>query len=110
MQLHVKARSGPARGRDDGIRPSDADLLERLVAGDEEALVSLYRRWQQACTASPWGMTGSPPTADDVVQETFVILMREGTIRLEPRRRGLLPAGIARHLVHRRGRRESRFA
>jgi RNA polymerase sigma-70 factor (ECF subfamily) len=56
------------------------------------------------------GMTGSPATADDVVQETFVILMREGG-RYDAGRGavGSYVRGIARHLVHRRLRRESRF-
>jgi RNA polymerase sigma-70 factor (ECF subfamily) len=88
----------------------DADLLERLVAGDEEALVSLYRRWRPALHRFALGMTGSPATADDVVQETFLILMREGS-RYDASRGavGSYLRGIARHLVHRRERRESRF-
>jgi RNA polymerase sigma-70 factor (ECF subfamily) len=55
-------------------------------------------------------MTGSPCTADDVVQETFMILMREGS-RYDAGRGavGSYLRGIARHLVHRRLRRDSRF-
>jgi RNA polymerase sigma-70 factor (ECF subfamily) len=90
--------------------PLDTDLLERLVAGDEEAFVCLYRRWRPALYRFALGMTGSPATADDVVQETFMILMREGS-RYDPDRGavGAYLRGIARHLVYRRLRREWRL-
>lgn len=70
----------------------------------------LYRRWRPALHRFALGMTGSPATADDVVQETFMILMREGG-RYDADRGavGSYLRGIARHLVHRRVRRESRF-
>jgi RNA polymerase sigma-70 factor (ECF subfamily) len=88
----------------------DAELLGRLVGGDEEAFVSLYRRWRPALHRFALGMTGSPATADDVVQETFMILMREGG-RYEASRGavGSYLRGIARHLVYRRVRRDSRL-
>ena len=72
--------------------------------------MSLYRRWRPALHRFALGMTGSPATADDVVQETFLILMREGS-RYDASRGavGSYLRGIARHLVHRRERRESRF-
>ncbi len=111
MQLDVKPRSG-AGPREETTEPEplDVELLERLVAGDEGAFVSLYRRWRPALHRFALGMTGSPATADDVVQETFMILMREGG-RYDPGRGavGSYLRGIARHLVHRRVRRESRF-
>ena len=55
-------------------------------------------------------MTGSAATADDVVQETFMIVMQEAD-RYDASRGavGAYLRGIARHLVHRRIRRESRF-
>jgi len=83
--------------------------VERLVAGDEEALVRLYRRWRPALHRFALGMTGCPATADDVVQDTFMVLMREGA-RYDASRGavGSYLRGIARHLVHRRLRRESR--
>jgi RNA polymerase sigma-70 factor (ECF subfamily) len=83
--------------------------VERLVAGDEEAFVCLYRRWRPALHRFALGMTGCRATADDVVQDTFMVLMREGA-RYDPCRGavGSYLRGIARHLVHRRVRRESR--
>jgi RNA polymerase sigma-70 factor (ECF subfamily) len=85
-------------------------LLERLVAGDEEAFVCLYRRWRPALHRFALGMTGSPPTADDVVQETFMVVMREAE-RYDPSRGavGSYLRGIARHMVLRRLRREARY-
>jgi len=84
--------------------------VERLVAGDEEALVRLYRRWRPALHRFALGMTGCPATADDVVQDTFMVLMREGA-RYDASRGavGSYLRGIARHLVYRRLRRESRI-
>jgi RNA polymerase sigma-70 factor (ECF subfamily) len=89
---------------------ADADLLERLVAGDEDALVSLYRRWRPPLHRFALGMTGSAAVADDLVQETFMIVMQEAD-RYDASRGavGSYLRGIARHLVHRRIRRESRF-
>jgi len=83
--------------------------VERLVAGDEEAFVCLYRRWRPALHRFALGMTGCPATADDVVQDTFMVLMREGA-RYDASRGAVSSylRGIARHLVHRRLRRESR--
>jgi len=72
--------------------------------------VSLYGRWRPALHRFALGMTGSPATADDLVQDTFMILMREGG-RYDPTRGtvGAYLRGITRHLVHRRLRRDSRF-
>ncbi len=70
----------------------------------------LYRRWQLAVHRFAMAMTGSADAADDVTQDTFLILMREGG-RYDARK-GSVPAylhGVARHLVFRRLRRESRY-
>lgn len=89
---------------------SDAELVTRIAAGEEEALVRLYHRWRPALHRFALGMTGSAATADDVVQETFMIVMREAS-RYDPGRGavGAYLRGIARHLVYRRVRRESRL-
>jgi len=89
---------------------SDADLLQGLVDGDEEAFVCLYRRWQAPLHRFALAMTGSPHAAEDVTQEVFMVLMRDGG-RYDPGRGpvGAYLRGIARHLVFRRFRRESRF-
>jgi RNA polymerase sigma-70 factor (ECF subfamily) len=88
----------------------DTELLARLVAGDEDGFICLYRRWRPPLHRFALGMTGSSATADDVVQETFMIVMREAW-RYDPSRGavGSYLRGIARHLVLRRVRRESRL-
>jgi len=90
--------------------PEDGELLRRIVAGDEEALVCLYRRWRPALHRFALGMTGSLAAADDVVQETFMIVMRKAD-RYDASRGavGSYLRGIARHLVQRRVRREGRL-
>jgi RNA polymerase sigma-70 factor (ECF subfamily) len=89
---------------------TDVELMARLVAGDEEAFACLYQRWRKALHRFALGMTGSPAVADDVVQETFIVLMREAE-RYDASRGavGSYLRGIARHLVYRCQRRESRF-
>jgi RNA polymerase sigma-70 factor, ECF subfamily len=88
----------------------DVELLERLAGGDEEAFVCLYRRWQASLHRFAIAMTGSPHAAEDVTQETFMVLMQDAG-RYDPGRGplGAYLRGIARHLVFRRIRRESRF-
>jgi RNA polymerase sigma-70 factor (ECF subfamily) len=92
------------------VESSDAELLERLVAGDEEACVRLYHRWRPSLLRFALALTGCAASADDVVQETFMIVMREG--RRYDADRGAFGAylrGISRHVVHRSRRRRSRF-
>jgi RNA polymerase sigma-70 factor (ECF subfamily) len=90
--------------------PSDVELLHRLAGGDEGAFVCLYRRWQAPLHRFAIGMTGSPHAAEDVVQETFMVLMQDAG-RYDAGRGpvGAYLRGITRHLVFRRIRRESRF-
>lgn len=55
---------------------SDDELWRLLRAGDESALVALYRRRQSGIYRFALRMSGSESTAEDVVQEVFMILMR----------------------------------
>ena len=55
---------------------SDDELLRLLRAGDESAFVTLYRRRQNGIYRFALRMSGSESTAEDVVQEVFMILMR----------------------------------
>ena len=59
--------------------PSDAELLERMLAGDEEAFVALYRRYQSRVYCFALHMSGARTVAEDVSQEVFMALMREST-------------------------------
>ena len=82
---------------------SDNELLRLMQAGDEEALAQLYRRRQAVVFRFAWQMSGSKCIAEDVTQEVFLFLMREGHV-FDPAR-GSLSAfllGVARNHVLRR--------
>src|SRR5919107_6460025 len=79
---------------------TDADLLGQMLAGDEEAFTALYRRRQPSVYRFALQMSGSEAVAEDVVQETFMVLMRDAA-NFDPAR-GSLAAylyGIARNHV-----------
>lgn len=82
---------------------SDNDLLRQMLAGDEEALALLYRRRQASVYRFALQMSGSKSIAEDVTQEVFLFLMRQGQV-FDPAR-GALSAfllGVARNHVLRR--------
>jgi RNA polymerase sigma-70 factor (ECF subfamily) len=86
---------------------TDAELLRLMLAGDEEAFTALYRRRQGGVYRFALQMSGSEALAEDVVQEVFIVLMRDGR-NFDPTR-GSLAAylyGIARNHVLRAFERE----
>ncbi len=86
---------------------SDSELLQSMLAGDEEALAALYRRRQQGVYRFALQMCGSKTVAEDVTQEVFMVLIRDGYTY--DASRGSLNAfliGVARNHVLRRLRRE----
>ncbi len=81
-----------------------------MMAGDEEAFVCLYRKYQAGVYRFARHMSGSGIIAEDITQEVFMMLMREGK-NYDPAR-GSLPAylyGIARNYVLRCLERERSF-
>jgi RNA polymerase sigma-70 factor (ECF subfamily) len=87
---------------------SDAELLKLAMAGDEDAFLSLYERLKAPVFRYSFYMTGSQASAEEVVQEVFIALLKNGN-RYKPAQ-GELPAfvfGIARNLVRRLKKRES---
>ena len=56
---------------------SDADLLRDMIAGDEQAFVSIYRRLQGPLYRFALQMTGSASLAEEIVQEAFMTLIRQ---------------------------------
>src|ERR1700681_4392055 len=79
---------------------TDEKLLIRIRSGDEEAFAALYRLRQAAIYRFALHMSGSVPAAEDVVQEVFMVLLRE-ECGFDPER-GTLSGylfGIARKLV-----------
>ena len=82
---------------DDGL------LLRRMIAGDEDAFTSLYRRKHPAIYRFALHMSGNCAVAEDVTQEVFMTLIRDAK-RFDPAR-GTLGGflfGIARNHLRRR--------
>jgi RNA polymerase sigma-70 factor (ECF subfamily) len=89
---------------------SDCELLKRMMEGDEESFISLYRRRQSSVYRFALQMSGSATIAEDVTQEVFMMLMREAANY--DAERGTVSAylyGIARNFVLRRIEKERRF-
>jgi RNA polymerase sigma-70 factor (ECF subfamily) len=87
--------------------PSDSELLQSMMTGDEAALTALYQRRARDVFRFALQMCGSQALADDVTQEVFMVLIREG--HNFDAARGSLSAflmGVARNQVLRRLRRE----
>ncbi|HXM35986.1 MAG TPA: RNA polymerase sigma factor [Pyrinomonadaceae bacterium] len=91
--------------------PDDGELLRAMLTGDEEALATLYQRRQGSVYRFALQMSGSPDLAEDVTQEVFMALLRDGTSYDSTR--GPLNwflLGIARNLVRQRLGREQFYA
>jgi RNA polymerase sigma-70 factor (ECF subfamily) len=89
------------------LKPTDNELLTGMLDGDEEAFAALYRRRQAGIYRFALQMSGSPALAEDVTQEVFMMLMRDG-LNFDFTR-GPLSAflvGVARNLVRQRLGRE----
>jgi RNA polymerase sigma-70 factor (ECF subfamily) len=89
----------------------DSELLRSMLAGDEQALAELYHRRQGAIYRFALQMSGSKTIAEDVAQEVFLFLMREG--HTFDASRGSVSAfllGVARNYVLRRLRTEQHLA
>ena len=55
----------------------DEDLIERINRGQAEAFERLYHRHRDWVYRLAWRFTGNPQDALDVVQETFVYLLKK---------------------------------
>ena len=75
-------------------------LLKRAVRGDEQAFLALYQRHQSALYRYALRMTGSSWAAEEVVQEVFLLLIREPH-KYQPERGelGAFLFGVARNRV-----------
>ena len=90
---------------------NDFELLRAMLAGDEEALSVLYRRRHGSIYRFALQMSGSTTIAEDVTQEVFLFLMRDGHL-FDPAK-GSVSAfllGVARNYVLRRLRVEQNLA
>ncbi len=90
---------------------TDVELLGAMCAGDEAAFTTLYRRHHGSVYRFATYMSGSAAVAEDVTQEVFLVLMRDGERFDEAR--GTLQAfllGVARNHVRRAFAREQGYA
>ena len=92
------------------VDPSDLDLMRRTAAGDRDAFAALYRRHHATVYRFARLMTGSGALAEDIVQEVFLVIMRNAA-RYDASRSTLSSYlyGVARHQTRRRLSRERRF-
>jgi RNA polymerase sigma-70 factor, ECF subfamily len=94
---------------------SDDDLLRLAVAGDEDAFLTLYRRRHTALFRFAQHTSGSAALAEEVVQEVFMSLLRDGCANYNPGE-GTLAGylfGVTRNMVRKqleRGRRHVELA
>src|SRR5262250_2471751 len=68
--------------------PSDAELLRSMLAGDERAFTALYRRYKGLVYRFALLMSGQASIAEEVTQEVFLALLRNGR-RYDPGRASL---------------------
>jgi RNA polymerase sigma-70 factor (ECF subfamily) len=80
--------------------PTDPELLERIAAGDREALAIVFRRHQGTVYRFSRQMLGSTEAAEDVTQDVFVALTKSAG-RFNPAVASLSTYlyGMARNLV-----------
>src|SRR6202790_3564490 len=94
----------------DLVEPRDIDLMRRLSTGDEGAFLEFYRRPQGGVDPYAVHMTGRPEAAADVVQETFLTLIRQaGKFDEDKGAPGAFLYGIARNHVRKLQAKESRY-
>lgn len=55
----------------------DVELLSEARKGDEAAFRVLYERYSSSILSFAWLLLGSGPDAEDVTQETFLVLIRK---------------------------------
>jgi RNA polymerase sigma-70 factor (ECF subfamily) len=88
---------------------TDAALIARATGGDRDAFGELYSRYEAAIYRFALQMTGSSSTSEDVVQETFVALLRNLGRYDSGRPLAAYLYGIARNVTRRRLQRERRL-
>ena len=86
--------------------PTDPELLDRMAAGDREALAIIFRRHQGTVYRFSRQMLGSREAAEDVTQDVFVALTKNaGRFNPEVASLSTYLYGIARNLVFQRYKR-----
>ena len=86
---------------------SDGELLRLSLAGEEGAFLTLYERLKHPIFRYVFYMTSSKTAAEEITQELFICLLREGErYREEQGDVAAFAFGIARNLIRRLKQRE----
>lgn len=94
----------------DSTEPRDVELIRRLAGGDEDAFLEFYRRHQAGLYRYAIHMSGSPEAAADVVQDTFLTLIRHaGKFDEQKGTPAAFLFGIARNQLRKHHERERRY-
>jgi RNA polymerase sigma-70 factor, ECF subfamily len=97
-------------GMDEFARQSDAELLRLALGGQESAFRLLYERLKGGIFRYAFYMTNSKSAAEEVTQEVFLSLFREGVkYRVELGDVAGFAFGIARNFIRRIERREGTY-
>jgi RNA polymerase sigma-70 factor, ECF subfamily len=94
----------------DAVELTDDSLVRRIIGGDEEAFVVLYRRRHPSIYRFALHMSGNSSVAEDVTQEVFMALIRDAK-RFDPARGtvGGFLYGIARNHLRKRWQQDRRL-
>src|ERR1700733_10761979 len=92
------------------VEKRDVELLRRLSAGDHDAFLEFYKRHQGGLYRYAMHMSGSPQSAADVVQETFLTIIRHaGKFDEEKGTPAAFLFGIARNHLRKLHEKEGRY-
>jgi RNA polymerase sigma-70 factor (ECF subfamily) len=92
------------------LETRDVELLRRLAAGDDDAFLEFYRRHQGGLYRYAVHMSRSPESAADIVQETFLTLIRHtGKYDEEKGTPAAFLFGIARNHLRKLHEKEGRY-
>jgi RNA polymerase sigma factor (sigma-70 family) len=90
------------------VSPSDADLVQRSLAGGRSAFGEIVSRYQTLICSLTYNGTGSLSRSEDVAQEVFVTAWKELRQLREPSKLRPWLCGIARRLTANMRRRDLR--
>src|ERR1700688_1384284 len=92
------------------VETRDVELIGRLASGDDDAFLEFYRRHQGGLYRYAVHMSGSSQAAADVVQETFLTLIRQsGKYDQEKGTPAAFLFGIARNHLRKLHEKEGRY-
>ena len=87
---------------------TEQGLLRSIASGDQRAFATVYRQWKDPIYRFAWHMSGNVPVAEEIMQETFLVLM-ERPSGFDPAKGGLgsYLFGIARNILYKHMRAQS---